>query len=179
MQLIINLPNREETLASNRKRWEEVLADSRWSGCRERIETNALGQIIMTPPAAEPHSDRQGEIVYQLRCLLGGRAKPECPLNTSDGVKAIDIGWYSAKRHEQVKGQVACEIAPEICVEILSAANTKNEIENKFRLCFDAGAEECWLCDQDGRMTYYMKSNPNEPKLKSPMCPEFPEVIGD
>ncbi len=173
MQLIIKLPNREEVLASNRQRWAEVVADPRWRDCRERIETNALGQIIMTPPAAEPHSDRQGEIVYQLRRMLGGRAKPECPVNTSDGVKAVDVGWYSAERHRQVRGQVACEIAPEICVEILSPSNTVNEIKNKFHLYFEAGAIECWQCDLEGNMAYYVDQTPDSPQSQSVLCPNF------
>ncbi len=179
MQLIINLPNREEVLASNRQRWEEVLADSRWQDCQDRIETNAQGQLIMTPPAAEPHSDRQGEIVYQLRRLLGGRAKPECPLSTSDGVKAVDVGWYSIERHEQVQGQVACEIAPEICVEILSLSYTQGEIQNKYQLYFEAGAVECWQCDLPGHMTYYQPSTPNAPQSQSILCPNFPQEISD
>ncbi len=179
MQLIINLPKREEVLANNRQRWEEVVADPRWRDCLDRIETNSLGQIIMSPPAAEPHSDRQGEIVFQLRSLLGGRAKPELPLNTSDGVKALDVGWYSPERHEQVRGQTACEIAPEICIEIISPSNTRNEIMNKFRLYFEAGAIECWQCDQRGAMTYHFSNDIETPQPQSKLCPNFPEVISN
>ncbi len=179
MQLTIHLPPREQTMAYHRQRWDEVLQDRSLDGHAGRIETNAWGQIVMSPPAAEPHSNRQGEIAYQLRVLLGGRAKPECPMLTSDGVNAVDVGWYSMLRHRQVAGQTACEIAPEICVEILSPSNTPNEIENKFRLYFDAGAEECWVCDLKGNMTYHTKNAPDEAKSTSSLCCNFPSRIED
>ncbi|MEM6776718.1 MAG: Uma2 family endonuclease [Planctomycetota bacterium] len=177
MQLIIDLPSREVSLATHRRRWSEVVADSRWYNCRERIETNALGQIIMTPPPAEWHSDRQGQLVYQLQHRLGGRAKPECPVVTSDGVKAVDVGWYSEARHPIVSGQLACEVAPDICVEVLSPSNTDSEIQNKFRLYFEAGAVECWICDLEGGMIYYANDDVERAAESSTLCPQFPKVI--
>ena len=35
-----------------------------------------------------------------LRLLPEGQAMPECPLSTSDGVKAIDVAWLSTMRQE-------------------------------------------------------------------------------
>ena len=57
MQLIIELPNREEQIDRNRQRWEELLRDSTLADVPFRIETNAHGQIIMTPPPAGEHNE--------------------------------------------------------------------------------------------------------------------------
>ncbi len=179
MQLIINLPNRDSMLAFHRERWDAISHDVELSKLEYRIETNALGQIIMTPPARYIHSRRQAKIAQLIESQIGGYSATECGMITGDGVKIADVTWLSAAKFLAMGHQNVLESAAEICVEILSPSNSQNEIQNKFRLYFDAGAQECWICDLSGRMTYYMKSNPNEPKLKSPMCPEFPEVIGD
>ncbi|KAA1257751.1 hypothetical protein LF1_02410 [Rubripirellula obstinata] len=179
MQLTINLPSRDEVLASNRKRWEEVLADPTISKLPGRIETNAFGNIIMSPPPGGPHCKRQFRIGKQLEKLLGGEGFGECPISTIDGVKACDAAWYSDQRYAKVRGQKAFEIAPEICVEVISASNTAAEIKYKRDLYFEAGATECWQCDLNGRMTYYTADAPNTSKTRSELCPKFPEAIED
>jgi len=184
MQLTIHLPSREETLAFNRQRWGEILADPRWNACDERIETNAFGNILMSPPASGSHCKRQFRIGGLLERLLAERGLPgegfgECPISTIDGVKACDAAWFSAERYARVRGQQAYEEAPEICVEVVSPSNTENELQHKRSLYFEAGAMECWRCDQQGRMTFYYQNAPDVPKPRSEFCPEFPVEISD
>ncbi|MGV3484436.1 MAG: Uma2 family endonuclease [Planctomycetaceae bacterium] len=179
MLLQIQLPERNETLATHRQRWAEVLNDPQWHEHPYRIETNSFGQIIMTPPAGGPHCIKQAEIAFQLRSLMGGKSLAECPIITEDGVKAADAAWYSAERFAQVAEQAAFEIAPEICVEVLSPRNTESEMQMKRQLYFAAGAMECWTCDLDGRMVYYGYQQPQAPMKRSLLCPEFPAVIRD
>ncbi len=177
MQLIINLPNREEVLASNRQRWAEVLADPRWRDCRDRIETNAFGNILMSPPPATAHCRRSFRIGMLLEQQLGGKALGECPISTIDGVRACDAAWYSDERYARVRDQLVYEIAPEICVEVVSPSNTSAELEYKRALYFEAGAIECWQCDLDGKMSYYHSSAPNTAQSQSTHCPDFPSEI--
>ncbi len=179
MLLQIQLPKRDETLVMHRQRWREVLNDPRWQNLPDRIETNAWGQIIMSPPPGGPHCSKQAEISYQLRASLGGKAFGECPILTSDGVKAADAAWYSDERYAQVVGQDAFEIAPEICVEVMSPRNTPAEMQAKRQLYFDAGAIECWTCNLTGQMTYYSSNEPETPKNESKLCPAFPAQIHD
>jgi len=177
MLLQIQLPNHDEAIAFNRQRWAEVHADATLVGSPNRIETNAWGQIIMTPPPGGPHCDRQSEIHYQLRTRLGEKSLVECPISTTDGVRAADVAWYSLPRYEKVRGQLAFELAPEICVEVLSPKNTDTEMRIKRELYFDAGAIECWVCDLDGNMTYYDMNAPSTPESHSKLCPNFPHTI--
>ncbi|EMI54907.1 Uma2 family endonuclease [Rhodopirellula sallentina] len=177
MQLTLHLPPREQQLAFNRKRWSEVLADRGLAELPYRIETNAYGQILMTPPASGGHSHRQGKITVMLDRMLGGNVHPECPISTIDGVKAADVGWYSDARLEQVKGQIAFEVAPEICVEVLSPGNSESEMRTKRQLYFDAGADEVWICGLDGTMTFYQCEHPDTPQMHSTRCAEFPTTL--
>ncbi len=166
-------------MASNRQHWGEVLADPRWADHPFRIESNAFGQIVMTPPPGGSHSTRQSEIAFQLRLSLNGRALCECPVSTLDGVKAVDVGWYSENRFQTVRGQLAFERAPEICVEVLSPLNSEAEMRTKRELYFEAGADECWICDLDGQMSFYHHADPELAKVQSALCPEFPTLISD
>lgn len=179
MQLVIDLPPRQQQLELNRRRWEELLSDSALAALPYRIETNAYGHIIMNPPPAGRHSSRQGEITVLLHRFLSGRSLPECPVSTIDGVKACDVGWYSDHRFAAVRDQIAFETAPEICVEVLSPSNTESEMRLKRRLYFDAGAEEVWICGIDGTMVFYEAAQPDQPVSNSQRCPDFPSVISD
>ena len=176
---MIDLPNRDDQLRLNRRRWAEILDDRMWVDHPNRIEANTYGQIIMTPPAGGSHGTRQGRFVFELRIRLGGHANPECPVSTLGGVKAVDVGWYSDDRHAQVRGQQTFEIAPEICVEVISPSIAPEELKQNRRLYFDAGALECWECGLDGRMTYYRDGDPDTSHSKSKRCPEFPGTIED
>ena len=177
MQLIIELPAREDQLRFNRDRWQAILDDRGLAELPYRIESNAHGQILMTPPASGGHSSRQGRITILLDRLLGGQTLPECPISTLDGVKAADVGWYSDERFNQVDGQSAFEIAPEICVDVLSPSNTESEMHTKRQLYFEAGAEEVWICDLNGRLIHFHHTQPHAPKTKSTRCPNFPTTL--
>ena len=86
----------------------------------------------MSPPPAFTHADRQGQIADLLKSLLpGGRALPECPLSTADGIKAVDVVWLAPGGPELVNRPIVLTTAPEICVEVLSPSNTTAEIDEK------------------------------------------------
>ena len=177
MSLMIELPSGADVLDFNRRRWAEIVEDPELAKVPGKVETNRHGQVLMMPPATGGHSSRQGEIGYQLRLLLGGRALPECPISTVDGVRAADVGWYSDARFVEVDGQLVFERAPEICVEVGSPSNSKRELEEKAALYFEAGAEEVWLCQLDGRMQFFLKEGPLAGGVCSAICSDFPETI--
>ena len=177
MKLIVELPSREEQIRFNRSRWQEVLNDRELAQLPYRIETNAHGQIIMNPPASGGHSHRQSRILLRLANLLDGQPLAECPVSTIDGVKAVDVAWYSEQRFSSVQGQDVFEQAPEICVEVISPTNTRSEMTRKKSLYFEAGAEEVWFCQLDGTMEFYAKSDPNQQSQSSTLCPDFAQRI--
>jgi Uma2 family endonuclease len=168
MPLTIHLHPSERQTAFNLERWRELLADRDLARLPHRIETDRHGHILMSLPPAPAHGDQQSEIVYLLKTLLPqGRVVIECPLSTSDGVKAIDVAWLVPERRQEVRS-VSCLVqAPEICVEVLSPSNTAEEISEKIALYFESGAREVWICEQDGTLLFYFsatRSSTNRPR---------------
>ncbi|BCU76637.1 Uma2 family endonuclease [Luteolibacter sp. LG18] len=174
MSFAIQLPVRDDQTAFNLRVWEAVLADPSLERLEQRIETDRHGHIIMTPPPGPAHGSRQFTIGFELRTRLGGRVITECPLTTSDGVKAIDVGWYSDTRHARAYDKRCFLEAPEICVEVLSPSNTVAEMEEKKALYFDANASEVWFCEEDGSMVFHTAAGQ---VADSPLCPGFPPRI--
>ncbi|MDB6036714.1 MAG: hypothetical protein JWM99_555 [Verrucomicrobiales bacterium] len=173
----IELPSHAAQSGFNLRRWAELVSDPELAKIEGRIETDRHGHIIMSPPPAPGHGGLQAEIVFRLRQFLShGRVLTECPVSTSDGVKAADVAWASAECLEKLGNRVCFHRAPEICVEVLSPGNTKAEIDEKKILYFDAGAREVWICSKSGSMSFYRAENLMHAKT-SDICPGFPEKI--
>src|SRR5437763_5823962 len=116
--LTLELPPQRTQTAFNLRRWSEVLADRELAKVEGRIETDRHGHIIMSPPPAPHHGSLQARITSLLENhMVFGRVLTECPISTSDGVKAADVAWASAARMRELGQQVCFPRAPEICVE--------------------------------------------------------------
>ncbi|MBB5035194.1 Uma2 family endonuclease [Prosthecobacter vanneervenii] len=156
--------------------WAEICADKSLQDLPYKIETNRFDQIIMSP-ASVWHSDYQGEIGFTLKRLMPeGRILAEAAIQTTDGVKVADVAWISRERFEPHRRSVNLPIAPEICVEVVSPGNHRYEMAGKVQLYFASGAEEVWMCDEEGRMEFYLR-DVAEPAAKSRFCPDFPTRI--
>ena len=176
MPITIELPDLKSQTAFNLARWAEICTDPRLANLPDRIETDRHGHILMTPPPGFPHSDRQGQIMTLLIQLLPtGRAMPECPISTADGVKAVDLAWLASGRLELRERPLVLTGAPEICIEVFSPSNTQREIDEKRALYFDAGATEVWICNLDGSMSFFVGAD--RQVSASTLCPAFPHVI--
>ncbi len=140
-----------------------------------KLETNARNQIFLSPPPNLEHQEYGAAILVLLFELMkGGKPIYEAGVKTSDGTRIPDIVWISTEKRAQRKGRPSLPSSPELCVEILSPSNTKLEIEQKKSLYFEGGAQEVWICDRRGKMTFYAKS---VLLRKSRLCPGFPGQI--
>jgi len=154
--------------------WEQLCKDKRFEDAPYKIESNAQGQIIMSPT-----SNYQGSYGARIAFLLAkhkpkGEVVIECAVETSDGTKEADIAWLSPKRWAEVAEDFSCKIAPEICVEVLSPSNTVKEMLYKKDLYVAAGALEYWLCDKTGRLRF---SNASGELPQSKLVPKFPPSV--
>jgi Uma2 family endonuclease len=175
--LTIELPSHAEQRERNLRRWAELLVDPQLAKIEGRIETDRHGQIIMSPPPAPSHGRHQSKISQLLwNLLLEGEVITECPISTSDGVKAADVAWASPKRMRELGNRSCFPSAPEICVEVLSPGNSEAEIAEKRALYFDAGAREVWLCSESGMMRFFL-SPAGAPQAASSLCPDFPARV--
>lgn len=66
-------------------------------------------------------------------------------------------------------------LAPELCVEVMSDANTMEEMEAKRALYREAGAEEVWVVRQDGQVRFVAEEEMDQ----SAIAPKFPDQLSD
>ena len=107
-------------------RWQDVCENPQLQDLPFKMELNHWGQLVMSP-AKNIHSVLQGRIQRKLFKRLGDRGEiiPECAIQISDNVKVADVAWLSPERYQQVKHEIAYSIAPGLCIEIISASNSK------------------------------------------------------
>ena len=139
-------------------------------------ETNARGQIIMTP-VNYGHSRHVGDLIQLFaRIAPEWKSGSELGIVTSDGVKAPDVTLASPAYHERHKdNQGYVEEAPEICIEVMSPSNSWQEMQDKMPLYFEVGAHEVWIVDTDGRVSFFAPGNEKIPESR--LIPGAPQQI--
>jgi Uma2 family endonuclease len=153
--------------------WREVVEHPSLQDLPFKIETNEWGQIVMTP-ASGKHGRYQGRIIRWFNRLGEGEVFPECPIQTSKGVRVADVAWASGAFIKKYGAPLCYPESPEIVMEVLSPSNSTTEMEEKRRLYFEAGAKEVWFCDDDGNMRFF---NPGGQLAGSELFREFPKRI--
>ena len=154
--------------------WQEACEHPNLQNLPFKIELDESGKIIMSPVKVN-HSAYQAEISYLLRSMLkNGKALTECAIGTRRGTKVADIAWASEDRFAKIIHETECSIAPEICIEVISPSNTWNEINEKKELYFENGAEEVWICSNEGDLNFYI---PKKEIENSVLLPKFPKRV--
>ncbi|MCX7094568.1 MAG: Uma2 family endonuclease [Methylobacter sp.] len=138
--------------------WAEVVDNPYFENLPFKIELNRYGKIEMTPA-----SNRHGHLQFQIGTLLKRKLKKgevliECSVQTTEGVKVADVAWCSKTFIKQYGYETPYSHAPEICVEVVSPSNSKEEMTNKAQLYLQAGAEEVWVAWENGVIDYYGKT---------------------
>ncbi len=134
--------------------WDDVCADPTLRNLPFKIEQDRYGRILMSPPFAR-HAKIQFKIGHMLIEALGGTPATECPVMTSDGVKVPDVVWMSDAFEDEHGTLTVYEVAPPICVEVMSSSNLWAEMEEKVTLYLARGAQEVWICEPDGRLRWF------------------------
>ncbi|MEQ1530546.1 MAG: Uma2 family endonuclease [Methylococcales bacterium] len=142
--------------------WSEVVDNPYFENLPFKIELNRYGKIEMTP-ASNKHSRLQ----FRLGSLLESKLKKgevlvECSIQTSEGVKVADVAWCSKAFLKQHGYETPFSQAPEICVEVVSPSNSRQEMREKVQLYLAAGAEEFWVVWENEMIDYYDKTGPVE-----------------
>lgn len=74
----------------------------------------------------------------------------ECSIQTADGVKVADVAWASADFIAEFGYSTPYPKAPELCIEIVSPSNSKQELAEKIQLYLSKGAQEVWMVHENG-----------------------------
>ena len=156
--------------------WATICADRTLQDLPYKVETNRYNQIVMSP-ASSWHGGYEYEIGKQIELRLsGGRVIVECAIETTDGIRVADVSWISKERYAPFRRAFSLPISPEICVEILSPSNSREQMLGKMQLYFAAGAQEVWLCSEDGDMEFFRYDNIG-PEPDSKLCAGFTKYI--
>jgi Uma2 family endonuclease len=151
--------------------WQEVCEHPSLQDLPFKIELDENGKVIMSP-AKVYHSFFQSEIAFLIHSLLKeGKTLTECAIKTGKGTKVADVAWASSDVWVVIRTQTEASIAPEICVEIISNSNTQKEMAEKRQLYFAAGAQEVWMCNEQGDMSFFSVQHQ---LIHSEMVPDFP-----
>ena len=139
-------------------------------------ETNARGQIIMTP-VNYGHSSHVGDLIQLFaRIAPEWKTGSELGIVTSDGVKAPDVTLASRDYHARHKADTGYVTeAPEICIEVMSPSNSWQEMLDKMPLYFEAGSLEVWIVDTEGKIFFFAPAN--ERIEQSRLIPSAPASI--
>ena len=135
--------------------WDEVISDPVLQNLPFKIELNRFGQMLMSPA-----NNKHGRIQFRTgreidRRKNNGEVITECAIQTSDGVKVADVAWASDSFLAEHGDTSPYQKAPEICVEVVSPSNTKEEIETKVELYLARGALEVWVVNNQKEIRVY------------------------
>jgi len=168
------MPSTTAQLKEQQERWNELVRDPLLSKLPYKVETNARGQIVLSPHKNR-HTFQQKAVQKTLDELLsGGEAFQELAIVTSGGTKQADVVWTSDDRLTEMKQTGdPTTLAPEICVEIMSESNDWEEMHEKRALYREAGAEEVWVVDADGDVRFFGEEELDQ----SEIAPDFPDHV--
>ena len=136
--------------AELRERWQQ-LADNRVVAAIPcKVELNEKGAIEVSPPTVR-HAFIQAFVTRELaRQRPEGTTLTECTVETDIGMRVPDVVWVSRELLQQHWNASAFNVAPELCVEVLSPTNTRIEMAEKTAAYLAAGAKEVWVVGEDG-----------------------------
>jgi Uma2 family endonuclease len=136
-------------------RWADVVNDPALRDLPYKIELNIYGKIEMSP-ANTRHARLQGYLAGEFaQQLEDGAVLTECPILTDIGVRVPDVAWATNSFLHEHGDTTPLPRAPELCVEIVSASNSDEEMKQKTRAYLAAGAREVWLMYEEGSIRYF------------------------
>ena len=154
--------------------WQQICNNPAFNDLPFKFETNEWGKIEMSP-ASNTHSIYQS-LIMKWFITSGQQGLPitECSVQTTKGVKVADVAWASVDFFKRNKLRNPYLEAPEIMIEVISPSNTKAEMMQKKQLYFAKGAREVWLCNQQGKMSFF---NAQQELESSVLMLDFPHII--
>ncbi len=134
------------------RRWQQLVADP---DTPDHYELNEYGEVIMSPRPTNDHQRALSAIVVSLQAQLGPDAAAEISVMTDRGIRVPDVVWIPQARWDQVKGKTPLPFVPDVCVEVLSPGNTREEIAMKTAAYLRGGAKEVIVVGLKGEVEFF------------------------
>jgi Uma2 family endonuclease len=145
--------------------------------CRQnvayRIERSAAGEVTIMPPAGPPTSDRNADLIFQLRGWAkrdgtGVAYESSAGFTLPNGAeRSPDASWIRKERLAALTPEQRTgfwKICPDFVVELRSATDDLSPLQEKMEEYRSNGAQLGWLIDPGPRQIYVYR--PGEPVVR-------------
>ena len=147
--------------------WSEVITNPVLQNLPFKIELNKFGKLLMSP-ASNLRGRVQGRLAATLwNDMPEGEVITECSIATSDGVKVADVVWASQAFITEFGYATPYTKAPELCIEIVSPSNSKQEMDLKTDLYLAKGAQEVWIVYENTKIEIFTNTGQQDKSLFS------------
>jgi Uma2 family endonuclease len=134
------------------RRWQTLAADPE---SPDYFELDQFGELILSPKPTTGHQRVASAIARILTSQCGGEGVTEVSVVTDRGVRVPDVVWMPSDHWAACKGQSPLEAVPDVCVEVLSPSNTREEIEMKIGAYLRGGAREVYVVGLKGEIEIF------------------------
>jgi hypothetical protein len=90
-----------------------------------------------------------------------GRIAFDVPVETSEGLLPIDLGWVSNSRLQSLRTRPAWSGAPDLSICVVSKDRSEAEANRSIGLLMRAGATEVWIVMPDGEIRRFLIESRN------------------
>ena len=142
-------PARREELV---RRWTVLGNDA---DSPDRYELNEFGELILSPAPTTTHQRVERAVARLLEAQLGPEAVTEVAVHTERGIRVPDVVWMTPERWARCKDQTPLENVPDVCVEVVSPGNTREEILMKVNAYLRGGAREAIVVGLRGEIEFF------------------------
>jgi Uma2 family endonuclease len=109
----------------------------------------------MSPRPTNDHQRALQQVALALMRALGPLAVPEVSVMTDRGIRVPDIAWMPQERWDQVRGQTPLPFVLDVCVEVMSPGNTREEMAMKSAAYLRGGATEVIVVGLKGETEFF------------------------
>jgi len=134
------------------RRWNALAADPE---CPDHYELTEFGELVLSPRPSNDHQAIASEVAARLAAELGPRAATDIAVYTDRGIRVPDVVWMPSALWAEYKGQTPFPVVPEVCVEVLSPGNTREEILMKAGAYLRGGAREVVVVGLRGEVEFF------------------------
>lgn len=122
-----------------------------------KVEIDAAGSIVVTPPAEDPHVITQSVLLVQIAAVLPAdlfvlQEGPQwTPLGGDTPCYVPDLAVVHLSAMRRGKRQYSLAIPPVLVVEVLSPSTRRRDLTDKAESYFAGGALAYWTIDVPGQ----------------------------
>jgi Uma2 family endonuclease len=147
---VLEQPPPVEVLA---QRYRSLCDASPYANAPGKWELDVWGRIIVTPPD-NARALLRSNLIRALS-VVDGTIIALPSVATRFGILVPDVVWASPRFMAQHGTETPFTAAPELCIEVASPSNSRQELRDKIAGYLAAGAQEGWIAYPTSRRVAY------------------------